>query len=332
MMNATFLLLAFSIGLGPDEDAAASLALAQAAKNVEMLETYDQAKARAINDQVHLIVFVGVDQRKSATNASVKVEAGRFTDDGYPTKCVIVSDTNGKWQATLAHDATDQQIADAIKGVKDSPTPFRSGRSLRHGERAHPVDADQLDPQLRALLKGMEPYTSSRMTQTTFRRWQGYIAPSPRGSLENKWQVPGHLDGIDGWSSTLYRTRGTKASVFLVRQDPSDGSSAVTWDRSYPDGMEFVDILRNADGKMFEARVATKKNGEWERYVAFRDPDARPHGYTKPTSKQCIECHGKAGRSEYGGAAIPGGDTVLSDPMDPLEYGGTVQGGYGTKL
>lgn len=212
------------------------------------------------------------------------------------------------------------------KGVQPiQAAPFREGE-------VRTVDDDKDAISLVAFLGEMEPYARARRSQISFRRWQGFIAPFPRSRLDPKWNTPGGLIGVSGWSSRLYRTKGTKAREFLIRQDPGDSSSTVTWDRSYPDGTAFADVLRNDKGKIFEIRLAEKLDGVWDRYVAYRNRDARPHGYAPPGREMCVACHRKAGRSEYGEAANPGGDDVFSDPMEALEHGGTVQGGQGTRL
>ncbi len=118
-----------------------------------------------------------------------------------------------------------------------------------------------------------------------------------------------------------------------MRQDPNDGDSAVTWDRKYPTGFVFFDVLRNREGKNFETRVSEMmSDGRWDRYILFSDPKTAPHGFVSPTQGQCVECHSQAGRSDYGGAAVPGGGGILSDPYQDLERGRTVQGGFGTRL
>jgi len=327
-----FALLSSAVFADPDSDAAAAIAIAKAkaAKKDKTTKepTYAEVKAKCEKEGKPLVIFVGCKGRSLKFSVGIGVAEGYFED--YPAKCIIVGDSKGYVKGVLSSTATDALIEDCLKGVSQSASPFRQGL-LRRGER-RTADDDRLDPQLRDLLADMEPYESAKMTQTTFRRWVGYITPSSRLSLENKWIVPGHLDGVEGWSSRLYRKRGIKATEFLIRQDPNDGDSAVTWGRSYPDGAEFVDVLRNEKGILFEVRVASKQDGSWERYVAYRVREEVPTGYVKPRSADCRSCHSQAGRSEYAGAAIPGSDTVISEPINALEHGGSVQGGYGTRL
>lgn len=246
-------------------------------------------------------------------------------DDSYLVKPGIYIVMPGDRFHRMLNDDIVGEIRRLERPVSLRAIPFRFGEVHR------PTADDRLDPQLAEMLKGMEPYTTATMTQHTGRREIGVIWPKSRRVLENKWNVPGHLDGVQGWSSRLYKTRGVKASVFLVAQDANDPVSAITWGRSYPD-VDFADVLRNAKGKVFEVRMASKENGRWQRFIAYSDPHARPQGYVRPTSKQCIECHRQAGVSAYDDAAIPGADTILSDPLPNLEAGQSVQGGYRTRL
>ena len=339
-MYAIMFLLPFLFAAGPDTDAdaRAALALAQAAKPAPAPKpaptypSYVAGSASAAAQNLPLITFVG-RQPPPFREWTGLVTCCADSLPEYPAECVVVS-RDGFWVATLPYHADEVAIRSALlpKAVQPAADPFgpASQRALRRGERRQAADADT-EPQLRLLLAGMEQYAPARNTQTTFRRQIGVINPSPRNQLEDKWNVPGHLAGIEGWSSALYRKKDVKAAEFLVRQDPFDSVSAVTWGRSYPD-THFVDVLRNTDGKLFEVRVAEKQGVEWERYVAFADSSARPAGYIRPKRSQCVECHAQAGVSAYGGAAVPGGDTVLSDPVEVLESGRSVQGGFGTRL
>jgi hypothetical protein len=286
------------------------------------------------------VIFVGHDGTVLGRNlGNGNLISGRVDSvEDYPAKCIIISEPNPdsgwmKWKATLRANATDDEFREAITGrtVSLPASPFLPSSNLRPGE-VRIADADKTWPVGLSFLNDLEPYTSATMTQQSLRRWSGVIVPVSRDSLELKWRVPGHLAGVRGWSSTLYRSRNLKPSTYLVRQDPDDGNSAVTWDRTYPEGFVHADVLRNADGKPFEVRVAEMIDGRWNRYIARSDPSARPLGYHPPTRKQCVECHSVAGRGEYSGAAIPGGGGVLSDPIPVIERGESVQGGFGTRL
>lgn len=287
---------------------------------------YREGQQAAAKLNQPLVVFIGTPPRPIAGAVSC---VAYFLPD-YPPECIVVTERGGStWRATLGVKANDSDIRRAA-GLEVTPraVPFRK---LRLGEVPIADDSEDVAGRL-AFLKDLVPYQSAKNTQTTFRRWSGVIVPSPRLSLENKWQVPGGLDGVHGWSSQLLKSKEAFASEFLVRQDPSDGSSAITWGRIYPDGTTFADVLRNESGVVFEVRVADKRDGIWERFTAYRNVNARPNGYVPVSSRQCRECHDAAGRSEYAGAAIPGADGVLSDPIDVIERGESVQGGFGTRL
>lgn len=311
-LAATALLLAFALAAFPQD------------RFTDLFDSpYDAAYNRTVAKAGTLLVFVNV----KLSNVPKGYEAVAVDDYGGSNRPRIVCLTsNGAKKGELIFWET-YPANHFERTVSREAIPF--GR--RPGEIAQPDD-DADATGLVAMLIDLEPYTSARNTQVTFRRWSGYIAPSPRSALLLKWRVPGGLENVHGWSSRLYRSRGLKPWVGLGRQDPDDGSSAITWMRSYPDGAVFADVLRNDAGKVFEIRMAEKREGRWERFVAFKDATARPHGYAPLKSRQCVECHAGAGVAEYGGAANPGGDTVLSDPVPILERGESVQGGYGLQL
>lgn len=250
-------------------------------------------------------------------------------DSWHPSPAISIYPLGYGQGVVLPANATDAQIR--REAGLEQPIRAVPFRRLRAGEVPIVDGSEDVAGRL-PFLRDLVPYTSATNTQTTFRRWSGVIVPSSRDSLENKWRVPGGLDGVHGWSSQLLKSRNAVASEFLVRQDPGDHSSAITWGRAYPDGSIFADVLRNSDGHVFEVRVAEKFGDQWRRFVAYRHDAARPVGYVRPTSRQCVECHSSAGRSEYAGAAIPGADGILSDPIDVIERGESVQGGYGLSL
>lgn len=277
------------------------------------------------------VLFVGVDEVPVGNRATFR------DDEAYERPGVYWISSAGNWRVADGHDP-EQSIREREGMVSRSAVPFSAKRRLpqRRGELLRPtVEDDRRDPRFAAMLEGMEPYETASQTQTTFRRVIGFIRPDSRLVVPSKWNAPGHLDGVEGWSSRLYKTRGTAAQVFLARQDPFDPVSAVTWSRNYPDGTHFADVLRGPGGEVFEVRMAEKSGGRWNRFTAFADASARPAGYVRPNARQCVDCHNgaeKPGTSAYGGSAIPGGDSVFSDPFDLLEAGRVVQGGNGTQL
>lgn len=306
--------------------------------------TYSEGIKRAQSENKPLVVFVGdflpIKGQTDRLNDVVWCKAPAL--DGYVNGSIVVSRSQDKqlcWVKTLSPVSTSKDILDATnlpvplfqqQGASQTATPFvppsaqpddnELARSLR---AANPAIANYIDT--------LTPYRSATMTQQTFRRWSGFIGPFPRLQLEAKWRMPGHLEGVNGWKSRLFKSEH-RPKVFLARQEPYDNDAAVTWFRQYPDGATFADVLCNSDGVVFEVRMAEKVNGRWERFIAYKDATARPANYTPPTRAACAECHRQAGISAYGGAAIPGGDEVLSDPYDDLENGRIVQGGYGTQL
>lgn len=270
------------------------------------------------------VVFVGVKQRDVTGTETLR------DDTWHPYSAVIVypkGHGNGTELRASATD-TDIRVAAGLE-VRRMATPF--DKSLRPGE-VRTVDDDFTANGRLAFLRDLVPYTTATQTQVSGRRWSGVISAHSRDALELKWRVPGGMVNVHGWSSVLLKSRGTTPTVELVRQDENDHSSAITWGRTYPDGTVFADVLRNATGTVFEVRVAEKNLGRWDRYIAYRNTTARPFGYRLLRSNDCAECHNQAGVGAYAGAAIPGGDSVLSDPYDVLERGESVQGGYGLSL
>lgn len=143
------------------------------------------------------------------------------------------------------------------------------------------------------------------------------IIPVLRTELEAHWQTSGGVVGMDGVKSVKYRT-------LLARPQTWVGNIAV-WNgsnyqnnrgilRSYPDGSRFDDVLYY-QGKVFEHRVRIKRNGVWKSSIIYTDVTARPPGY-KGLTKSCASCHDQAGSGGYAVGLVPGGDGVISDPLD----------------
>jgi len=182
----------------------------------------------------------------------------------------------------------------------------------------------------------MKPFRRAKFTQAIYRlggfdRKFARTDKVDRSKMEEKWNVPGGLVGVNGWRSELYRSvpsvevkkgfisvlngftaRDLDGSIYAVRQDEEG------WKRSYADGTMFADVL-STDKGIFEIRLAEKRDGKWERYVAWSDADAAPQGYVRPSRAECAVCHSQAGTGSYGVGLIPGGDTVLSEPFEGLE-------------
>lgn len=152
----------------------------------------------------------------------------------------------------------------------------------------------------------------------------------PVAKLEEKWRVPGGMEGIPDVSSVKYRTlpegEGVRYAVKPVEivngikyvdrdgveREYTQFNKAVV--REYPDGTRFDEVLYYK-GRAFEHRVRVKEGGRWRSSVAFRDKAARPPGYAGLTVT-CASCHNLAGSGGYNAGLIPGGDGVFSDPID----------------
>lgn len=132
------------------------------------------------------------------------------------------------------------------------------------------------------------------------------------------WTRSGGLPVGISFSSRKYRSGGRPTyKMEMIPVVNSFGHYQYEWGltRSYPNGARFDDILYNTDGGVFEHRVREKVNGKWESRIEYREPKVRPKGYTGLT-QTCTSCHNRAGTGGYATGLIPGGDTVISDPMD----------------
>lgn len=281
----------------------------------------NDAYALAEKNGKPVVVFVNVDIRKVPGAVSVQVD--EYAGSNEPR--ILIARWNARYLDRLPATAMDADLQAAIAPKGGRPVaavPFEQTAT------ADDEEAAQLVP----MIAELEPYQRATMTQQSFRRWSGVISPFPRSRTLAKWRSPGGLEGVHGWSSRLYRTKGMRVRAFLTRQDPSDGNSAVTWWQNYPDGSTFADVLRNDAGVVFEVRIAEKSSGEWERFIAYKKASARPEGYSPLKRSDCRSCHLSAGIAEYGGTANPGADGIFSHPIEPLENMRTVQGGSDTSL
>lgn len=137
---------------------------------------------------------------------------------------------------------------------------------------------------------------------------------------DRRWHRSGGLLGVKAgqFSSRKYRSGGRP--TYAVKPVPVTNSLGYVQHelgltRTYPDGARFDDVLTNAAGVVFEHRVREKAAGRWTSRVEHRDAAARPDGYAGLT-EACASCHNEAGTGGYAAGLVPGGDTVLSDPMD----------------
>lgn len=188
--------------------------------------------------------------------------------------------------------------------------------------------------------EGAVKFDGTKYTQSIFilvanGRDNTRIDPFPIKNMEDKrWHQPGGMLGVKGWRVEKFRYLPPNAkaktwigmievenSIKTGRQKP-DGTPEhykqhnQGLQREYPVGTRFDEVLRNADsGKVFEHRVRFKKeDGKWSSTVDYKDEDARPVGYNG-LKVSCSSCHLEAGTGKYADGLVPGGDTVLSDPL-----------------
>jgi hypothetical protein len=160
------------------------------------------------------------------------------------------------------------------------------------------------------------------------------IEPAPILKMpDRRWHQPGGMEGVTGWRSERFRFlpdgHRVRAWIGNVEVENSIRTGRLKADgtpehfkqhnrallRSYPDGTRFDELLVNADtGDVFEHRVRLKKDGKWLSEVYHKDEGAFPKGYSGLTAS-CSSCHAEAGTGKYDAGLVPGGDTVLSDPL-----------------
>lgn len=166
---------------------------------------------------------------------------------------------------------------------------------------------------------GAERYESARYTQSiAVVNGRDEIDQIPIENLEPKWRHSGGMEGIRGVRSEKFRTvpRGLESWIgdISVRNSLGYDQDNRGIKRNYPDGTRFDDVLWH-EGAVFEHRVREKVKGRWRSTVVYSNPRARPAGYTG-LKDTCASCHEQAGTGSYGAGLVPGGDTVLSDPLD----------------
>lgn len=283
------------------------------------VKTYDDHRAEAIANKLPMAIFVQCQERSIAGFVTCRVDSlpGYFTS-------VVVATPNAAlgmaWKATLPTNTTDLRIRQAA-GLEQLPAiPFFK-RLQDRKDAKQTADANVDVRQLPNWFAGAIRYHHAERTQSiaTTNNQHSIISLS-RTSQERKWLFPGGLAEIGGWQSDLYKSDEVKPWRAMIPALNSSGSYQLEagWYRSYPDGTWFADVL-STDGKPFEIRVREKIDGAWDSYVAFRDPLHYPIGYVPMTANKCMVCHQEAGQARYSGAAIPGSDSVISDPFVELE-------------
>lgn len=277
----------------------------------------DDAFARAKKQGVGVVIYCQTDRTLPFDNVV------SLRDDNYGRPGVylfLASDLDHSYRFAPTVSSTEINAWVRGRAVSQTATPFVEPPSS--AER----DGDDVaaGPWPKSLPKPNElrRFTRARYTQAIATTNN---APSidlvHRSRLEAKWQVPGGLEGIVGWRSDVYRMRAkvkTWRAFMPVRNSFGYFQNELGYTRSYEDGATFADVL-STEGKVFEVRYAVKRDGQWDRFVAFKDVSARPHGYVPPTSRQCVECHSQTGSGNYGVGMVPGGDSIISEPLEGLE-------------
>lgn len=255
--------------------------------------------------------FVGQPERK-IDGAMVSEEDGE--------RCVWVYPAGDKWAYKLNGSPSNAEIRARLwpKEVSRAAVPFRDLLSRRWSAKRD----DRPTPAVRGLgfLADLEPYQTARYTQEiAVTNNRDRITPIHRRNLETRWQVPGGLDGLTGWTSQLYRRADAKNFIGDIPVwNGSNYQHNRGWRRQYDNGTVFADVL-STDAGVFEVRVAEKQDGQWQRYVAYSDVSKAPIGYRRLSSADCRKCHAEAGTGNYAAPLVPGGDTVFSDPYPSLE-------------
>lgn len=255
--------------------------------------------------------FVGLASRK-IDGAIVTEEDGE--------RCVWVY-PGDKWAYKLSGSPSNAEIRSKLwpKEASQTATPFRDLLTRRWTARR---DDLRPAPAVRGLgfLADLEPYHTARYTQEiAVTNERDRITPIHRKHLETRWQVPGGLDGLTGWTSRLFHSAsGRRFIADIPVWNGSNYQNNRGWQRRYDDGTVFADVL-STDAGIFEVRVAEKTNGEWQRYVAYSDVTKAPVGYRRLSSADCRKCHAEAGTGNYAAPLVPGGDTVFSDPYPAIE-------------
>lgn len=196
-----------------------------------------------------------------------------------------------------------------------------------------PEFKDVYDPEIP---KAASSYDSAKWTQSISVLNSGgidydIIKPFKIAEMEDKrWHQAGGMQGIKGWSAKRYRLLPSPVTyrvedIEIENSIPTgktkpDGTPEHFRQKNrgivrvYPDRTRFDELLYNGD-KLFEHRVREKVDGQWESRVAYKDVESRPEGYTG-LKVSCSSCHSEAGTGKYNEGLVPGGDTVLSDPLD----------------
>jgi hypothetical protein len=286
------MILALAFGYGPDEDAAAALALAQRPvekKHEEKAETYSQAQVRAIEEKLPLVVYVGVPRR----NIRSTIASSSQGFPGYPAQCIIVSNTDGSWRATLPATATDDEIhngrmvSQPARPFDSRPTADDNGPWLPVGEQKAVKDMWPEGVPFPSTLKFYRLPKASQVVAA----YQSQVVPIIRftgikGDADNinrefPYTTSGGMDYAEPgtWRNVtgLAIPEGKKIEAWRQFKPLHNGSnyqdeSALFW--QFPKGTEVFDVLirKNKDGSehIFTVRKRTKvEDSKWDDGSSF---------------------------------------------------------------
>lgn len=306
---------------------------------------------RAASEGKHLVVYAGLPIRADITWSNAVVIRDDNYEYGKPGVYLFIVRGEAVKGVRFETHATSNEIqrwvnenypmAAQAKGVSQPASPFFA-RRRQLGELPRPAataDDERIAAGLRPMkfLERMTRYRPANNTQSIFQLVHGNNVTTReiratgreqvKGATPDRWTVPGGMIGVHGWRSDLYKELPTppltRQALLPVVNSFGNIQHELGWTRTYADGSVFADVLSNDNGKVFEVRVAEKRDGQWDRYVAYSDAMARPAGYVSLRTKDCRGCHEDAkeppGSGPYGEGLIPGADTIVSDPFDDLE-------------
>lgn len=175
--------------------------------------------------------------------------------------------------------------------------------------------------------KESKPYKGAKYTQSiSILDNRDMIRPFLiRRMLDRRWHQPGGLEGLKGWRSDKFRLvpKGGRLWIWIGNIGVENSFGYIQQNRGilrqYPDGTRFDELLVNTEvepEQVFEHRVREKHDGKWHSDILYRNPKARPEGYIPVSLNKCASCHDEAGTGKYADGLVPGGDGVLSDPLD----------------
>ena len=291
---------------------------------------YHEAFRRAELERKHAIIYVGAE-----VPFSLDLLSGTITiraDDYYKTPGIYVILFDGQRLSKSAHyfgtDWTQAGIQKWLDGRQVSrAASFFETIARREEREVLPVgDVDAWPAKVEKPV-GLTLYQRAKYTQIldrvgSFSYANSRIQIVERTQLEDRWQVPGGMAGLNGWRNQFFKVLPRAPRTYKGFVPVFNGSNDQLeqgWRQEYQDGTMFFDLLINSrTGKAFELRKAEKHDGEWRRGVVFRDVEQRPEGYAGLTVT-CVSCHSQALSGNYSGPLVSGDDTVFSHKHPQIE-------------